>query len=150
MVISLDLHSTACVLSCVQLCNPMDCSPPVSSVHGIFQVRILEWVVISFSRGSSWPRDRTSISYVSCIGRHSLYHWVTREARSQEETCVKGNEWCWRPAVRLRELAPGARGWGGSGPEDWSTNWARLAVLRDQHLHVFPASYQTFREVFFF
>ena len=45
-------------LSCVQLFrNPMDCSPPGSSVHGILQARILEWVAISFSRGSSQPRD---------------------------------------------------------------------------------------------
>ena len=57
------------VLSCyshVRLCNPMDCSPSGSSVHGIFQARILEWVAISFSRGSSWPRDQTHISCVSC------------------------------------------------------------------------------------
>ena len=51
----------------------MDCSPPGSSVHGIFQTRILELVVISHSRGSSWPRDQTYISYVSCIGR-GVYH----------------------------------------------------------------------------
>ena len=44
------------------LCDPMDCSPPGSSVHGILQARILEWVAISFSRGSSRPRDRTHIS----------------------------------------------------------------------------------------
>ena len=49
-------------LSCVQPCNPMDCSPPGSSVHGIFQARILEWVGISYSRGSSWPRDGTCTS----------------------------------------------------------------------------------------
>ena len=45
--------------SCPTLCNPMDCSPPHSSVHGIFQARVLEWVIISFSRRSSWPRDWT-------------------------------------------------------------------------------------------
>jgi len=45
--------------SCPTLCDPMDCSIPVSSVHGIFQARVLEWVAISFSRGSSWPRDWT-------------------------------------------------------------------------------------------
>ena len=43
--------------SCLTLCNPMGCSLPGSSVHGIFQARILEWVAISFSRRSSWPRD---------------------------------------------------------------------------------------------
>ena len=50
--------------SCPTLCNPMDCSPPGSSVHVILQARILEWVAILFSRGSSRPRDRT---WVSCI-----------------------------------------------------------------------------------
>ena len=48
--------------SCPTLCDPMDCSPPGSSVHEIFQARILEWVAISFSRGSSQPRDRTRVS----------------------------------------------------------------------------------------
>ena len=50
--------------SCPTLCNPIDCSPAGSSAHGIFQARILEWADISFSRGSSWPRDRT---WVSCV-----------------------------------------------------------------------------------
>ena len=52
-------------------CNPMDCSPPGSSVHGIFQAGILEWVVMPISRLSSWPMNRTS---VSCIDRKVLYH----------------------------------------------------------------------------
>ena len=56
------------------LCDPMDYSPPGSSVHGILQARILEWVAIPFSRGSSPPSDRTRISCVSCIGRQILYH----------------------------------------------------------------------------
>ena len=47
---------------CLTLCEPMDRSPPGSSVHGIFQTRILEWVAISYSRGSSQPRDLTHIS----------------------------------------------------------------------------------------
>ena len=66
-----------CVLSRfshVWLCDSMDYSPPGSSVLGIFQARILEWVSISFFRWSSWPRDQTHISYVSCIGRRVLYH----------------------------------------------------------------------------
>ena len=50
-----------------RLCDPMDCSPPGSSVHGILQARILEWVAIPSSRGSSWPRDQTHISWLSCI-----------------------------------------------------------------------------------
>ena len=59
--------------SCPTLCDPMDCSLPAFSVHGILQARILEWVTISFSRGSSQPRDRTR---VSCLGgrRFNLIH----------------------------------------------------------------------------
>ena len=62
--------------SCPTLWESMDCSPPGSSVHGIFQVRILEWVAISFSRGSSQPRDWT---WVSCIAGRRFTIWATRE-----------------------------------------------------------------------
>ena len=72
------------------LFEPMDCSPPGSSVHGIFQTGILEWVAISFSKGSSWPRDRT---HVSCIGRWILYHWITRKANLESYTLPL---WSWR------------------------------------------------------
>ena len=66
------VHSIA--QSCLTLQDPMDCSPPGSSVHRIFQARILEWVAISFSRESSQTRDQTCVSYVSCFGRQNLYH----------------------------------------------------------------------------
>ena len=62
---------------CPTLCDPVSYSPSCSSVHGISQAKILEWVSISSSRGSSWSRDWT---HVSCIGRWVLYHWATREA----------------------------------------------------------------------
>ena len=65
------------VQSCLTLCNHMDCSLPGSSVHGIFQARVLEWVAISFCRGSSWPRDRTQVSHIA--GRRFIV-WATREA----------------------------------------------------------------------
>ena len=65
-----------CVQSCLTLCNSMDCSPPGSPFHGILQTRILEWVVISFSRGSQ-PRDRTP---VSSIAGGFFTHWATRDA----------------------------------------------------------------------
>ena len=68
---------------CPILCNPTDCSPPGSSVHGILQARILEWVAISSSRGSSQPRDQTRVSCASCIGRQILYHCVPWEAWQQ-------------------------------------------------------------------
>ena len=72
----LRLSPIVCVCSSAQSCNPMDYSPPGSSVHGILQARILEWVGISFSRGSSQPKDPTHISCVSCIGSsvQSLNH----------------------------------------------------------------------------
>ena len=63
---------------CPTLWDLMDCSPPDSSVHGILQVRILEWVAILFSRGSSQPRDRTGGSFIA--GRF-LTIWATREAQ---------------------------------------------------------------------
>ena len=62
--------------SCPTLCDPVDCSPPGSSVHGILQARILEWVAISFSRGSSRPRDQTQ---VSCIAGRRFNLWATRK-----------------------------------------------------------------------
>ena len=51
--------------SCPTLCDPVDCSPPGSSVHGILQARILEWVAVPFSRGSSQPRDRIQVSCIA-------------------------------------------------------------------------------------
>ena len=69
-----------CVLitqSCLIVCDPMDCSPLGSSVHGILQARILEWVAIPFSRGSSQPRDLTPVSH---IGDRFVTIWATREA----------------------------------------------------------------------
>ena len=63
--------------SCLTLCDPMDCCPPGSSVPGIFQARILECVAISFSRGSSWPRDRI---WVSCTAGRFFTDWASREA----------------------------------------------------------------------
>ena len=64
------------IKSCPTLCNPMDCSPPDSSVHEISQARILEWVTTSYSRDSSRTRDQT---HISCVGRRILYHWATKE-----------------------------------------------------------------------
>ena len=61
---------------CQILCDPMNCSPPGSSVHGILQARILEWIAISFSRGSSRPKDWTQ---VSCIAGRCFNLWATRE-----------------------------------------------------------------------
>ena len=82
--------------SCPILCDPMDCSLPGSSVHGIFQARVLEWVAISFSRRSSWPRDWTQVSRI--VDRRFTV-WATRELQGlyglvnddfQEGLCQRG------------------------------------------------------------
>ena len=71
------------------LCHPMDYSLPGSSIHGIFQARILEWVSISFSRRSSWPRDWIQVSHI--VGRHFTM-WATREVycpgKLRHQTCL--------------------------------------------------------------
>ena len=68
------------------LCKPVDCSPPGSSVHGILQARILQWVAILFSRRSSRPRDWTRVSRI--VGRRFTV-WVTREVLSVLQLNIK-------------------------------------------------------------
>ena len=70
--------------SCPALCDSMDCSPPGPSVHGISQARILAWVAMPSSRGSSQSADRVCIIWVSCIGRRVLYHRATGKAVKQD------------------------------------------------------------------
>ena len=71
--------------SCPTLCDPMNCSQPDSFVHGILHAGILEWVAISFSRGTSWPRDWTV--------------WVTREAEKRAKSNTTKSSACnWLPA----------------------------------------------------
>ena len=74
--------------SCPTLCDPVDCSPPGSSVHGILQARVLEWAAISFFRGSSRPRDRTHVSPFSCTGRWILYHCMLLRVISKMELAL--------------------------------------------------------------
>ena len=98
------------------LCDPTDCSPRISSVHGILQARILEWEAISSSRGSSRPSVRTRISYVSGTGRQVLYH-RRHLARPEGETDVQRREmtysrsparWSQGPDQSPRPLTPQA------------------------------------------
>ena len=67
---------------CPTLCDPMDCSLPGSSIHGIFQARILEWVAISFSRRSSQTRDWTQVFCTAGVLLFFFTSWATREAHS--------------------------------------------------------------------
>ena len=67
-------HTLKLLQTCLTRYDSMDCSLPASSVHGISPARTLEWVAMTFSRVSSQPRDQICVSYVSCLGRHVLYH----------------------------------------------------------------------------
>ena len=95
---SLHLTGVYCTVLCLvaqlcsTLCNPMDCSLQGSSVHGLFQARVLEWVAISFSRGSSQARDRTQITHIA--GRHFTI-WATREAPQYTPRAYKTRFWTW-------------------------------------------------------
>ena len=114
--------------SCPTLCDPIDCSLPGSSVHEVFQAGVLDWVAISFSRGSSQSRDRT---HVSCTAGRCFIHWATREAISPEYSlevlklswsssilvilCEQPTHWkspwCWE--ILREEGKEGIRGWDG-------------------------------------
>ena len=84
--------------SCLTLCDPMDCSLPHSSIHGIFQARVLEWIAISFSRGPSRPRDQIE---VSCVAGRRFNLWATREARILEWVAISfSNAWKWKVKVK--------------------------------------------------
>ena len=90
--------------SCLTLCDPMDCSLPGSSVHGILQGRIVEWVTVPFSRESSRPRDQT---HVSRIVDRFFPVWATREAL--RILCIKCKTQvvllsCLRRAVTMHEV----------------------------------------------
>ena len=84
--------------SCLTLCDPMDCSPPGSSVHGIYQAMVLEWIAIYFSKGSSQSRNRTRVSHI--VDR-CFTIWATREVLEIHETSnrqsnLEKEEWNWR------------------------------------------------------
>ena len=90
------------IQSCLTVCDPMDCGLPGSSVHGIFQARILEWIAISFSRGSSPAKDQTRVSWVSGIGRPVLYHWTTWKSPLLLSSPA---DWCFSVFLRFLILA---------------------------------------------
>ena len=81
--------SLAHMLSCVWLCDSVDCSPPGSSAHGIFQARILEWIAIFFSRGSSSHRDWTHVLASPTLTGRFFTHWVIGKASNREQPLIK-------------------------------------------------------------
>ena len=116
--------------SCLTLCDPLSCSLPGSSVHGISQARILEWVAVSFSRGSSWPRDRT---YVSCITGRFFIVWATREALG---TGLRSRKWAVGEWAKLRlylQLPPITH------ISTWVPPPVRAAVTSHFHRNLHPA-----------
>ena len=126
--------------SCPTLCDPMDCSLPGFSVHGILQARILEWVTISFSRGSSRPRDRTRISH---IGGRCFNLWATRKTHM-----AKLLQSCPTLCNPIDGSPPGSPSLGFSRQEHWSGlpfpppmhesekwKWSRSVVSDPQQPH---------------
>ena len=104
------MHACSVTQLCLVLYDPMDYSPLGSSVHGIFQVGILQWIGISSCMGPSWPRDQTHVSCVSYIGRWILYHCAIWEAHTlahkytpahththtlNMECCPQRDLWAW-------------------------------------------------------
>ena len=100
--VSVCVHTKSLQL-CPTLCHPIDCSSPDYSIREIPQARILEWVAMSSSRGSSWPRNWICISLISCIGRQVLYHWATWEARCIESRVLLGEERALKPGIGMPE-----------------------------------------------
>ena len=106
--------------SCLTLCDPMDCSQPGSSVHGIFQARVLQWVAISFFRGSSQPRNQTQVSLP--VDRRSRQHvkkqrlhFVDKGLYSQSCSFSRSHVWMWQLDYK----------------EGWVPNWCfRNVVLK--------------------
>ena len=93
-----------CVLSCsnhVLLCNPMDYSLPGFSVHGNLQARILEWVAMPFSRGSSRSRDQTCVSFVSYTAGRFFTHWTTWEAQNGYNYRTKFMVFLWKLVLKI-------------------------------------------------
>ena len=110
--------------SVVSNCDPMDCSLQGSSVHGIFQAKVLEWVAISFSRGSSRPRDQTQVSHIA--GKRFTI-WATREAISCKDGHDKGQKWQ-GPNRSKRDLEDVARIYRKTSTEKVLMIWVTMMV----------------------
>ena len=114
------------------------------SVHGISQARIAEWVAMSFSRGSSWPRDQACIS---CLGRHIIYHWATKEAPINvwqfSLSVVSDSLWPHgQQNARLPCPSPSPRACSNSHPSlsQWCHPTISSSVIPFSCLHSFPVS----------
>ena len=117
---SLDFWDVQCMLRAksLQLCptlgDPIGCSPPGSSVHGILQARILEWVARPSSKGSSQSRDGTHIPYVYCIGRRVLHHLP------QYSGSAANAGWQERDSSWLWSMSLGRQAWAQHSHTSWT------------------------------
>ena len=111
------------------LCDSMDCSPPGSTVHGILQARILEWVAISSFKGSSWPRDQT---WVSRIAGRLFTVWATKEALSP--LCSIAG---WQGPKEVTPLGSCSYLWALSARHGWLfvTSQAPLSMVFSRQVH---------------
>ena len=91
------------VKSFLTLCDPMGCSLPGSSIRGIFQAKVLEWVAISFSRGSSQPRNQTQVSHIAGIFFYDLSHQGTYPLANLTDSSVQS------PSLASRGIPPGQK-----------------------------------------
>ena len=126
------------------LCGPTDCSPPGSSVHGISQAKILEQAAVSYSRGSSQPRDQIPvswISYVAFIHRWVLYHWASLVAQLVKNPPAMWETWVWSlgwedPLEKRKATHSSILAW----RIPWTVHgvtksWTRLSKFRSLHFH---------------
>ena len=116
--------------SCPTLGDPMDCSPQVSSVHGILQARMLEWIAFSFSRGSSWPRDWTHVSYSLYWQADSLPAEPLGEAMWKSLSCLtlcNPMDYTGHGILQARILEWVAYPF--ASKSSWSRNWTRVFCI---------------------
>ena len=138
IVVALAIWGRVCMLSRFShirlFANPWMVSSSLgSSVHGILQARILEWAAIAFSRGSSWPRDRTLVSHVSCIGRWVLYHWAIGKPPQPFPSHVC--EGAWVPGVDTGQQDPP------SLDPHWPIKYSPSHVTQTMTLHVYEVKH---------
>ena len=123
--------------SCLIFCDPMDCSLPGSSVHGISQARILVWVAVPFSRGSSWPKNQT---WISCTAGRFFTMWATGESgdpgKEQNSEILQAASSLWQASVSScwdLDTSSELRTWPPSHKEDWQ-DLGRTSILEEHSL----------------
>ena len=126
------LHTCSVFPSCLTLCNTMDCSMTGSSVQGISQARILEWVAISSSRGYSQPRNRTHVSCISYIGRWVFTTKPSGKPKLSDDLCslaFEQNSWSTSKGCSGEVSSSVPERWGQE--KDWSDGlWSPVVVVQ--------------------